>query len=96
MVYLIKTCLLLSVFPLLGAYRRFHGSAGGAAGGHVLRQTQHAHQRAERQVGAGPLGHQELHRHQGGHPAILPGGKVWGVCRRFLIPPNVYFPCRIN
>lgn len=29
-------------------------------------------------MGAGPLGHQELHWHQGGHPAVLPGGKVWG------------------
>lgn len=29
-------------------------------------------------MGAGPLGHQELHWYQGGHPAVLPGGKVWG------------------
>lgn len=82
MVILIKSlslCLrssLVSPLPPLGAYRCFYGSVGRAPGGHVLRQTQHAHQCAERQVGAGPLRHQELHRHQGGHPAVLPGGKV--------------------
>lgn len=62
-----------------GADRWWDGPAGGAPGGHVLWEAQHARGCPEWQVGVRPFRHQELYRHQGGHPAVLSGGMEIGV-----------------